>query len=96
MEEPGEDRPAGRGGGEDESGPRASDAEREWFCSVLEHHFADGRLSREEFDERLDRVMRARRLAELYALVSDLPVPPSVELLPAEQARGRRSRRRRI
>lgn len=96
MEEVGEGHPGDRDGGEEEIGPRASDAEREWFCEVLERHFADGRLSRDEFDERLDRALRARSLRELYALVSDLPVPPSVELVRAERDRsGRRSKRRR-
>lgn len=97
MEDPGEGRAGGRDEGGPESGPRASDAEREWFCDVLERHFADGRLTREELDERLDRALRARGLSELYALVSDLPVPPAFEASRAGQGRiGRKLRRRRI
>lgn len=96
MEEPGEGRSEERGGEENESGPRASDAERDWFCAVLERHFADGRLSREELDERLEKALGARSLGELYALVSDLPIPPSVELDRGTHRRGGwRSRRRR-
>ena len=58
------------------SGPRASDAERDTFCAILQRHFADGRLSEEELSQRLDTAMHARSLGELYALVSDLPDLP--------------------
>jgi len=47
---------------------------------MLERHFAEGRLSDEEFSERLDKVLRARTLVELYALCADLPDPPAVDV----------------
>ena len=86
------DAEGGLGGGSDlgkgDSGPRASDAEREWFCAMLERHFADGRLSDEEFPQRLDRALHARSLGELYALVADLPDLPAVEVTPAAHGHG--------
>jgi len=73
------------------SGPRASDAEREHFVSLLQRHFAEGRLSGPEFSERLDRALAARTLSELYALCADLPDPPAVD--PPPRAVGGRRRR---
>jgi hypothetical protein len=61
------------------AGPRASDAEREQFTGVLQRHFYEGRLSTEEFSDRVDRALHARTLGELYELVADLPQLPAVE-----------------
>lgn len=63
-----------------DEGPRASDAEREQFVRALERHCADGRLTAEEFGERLERVLQARTLAELYAITADLPELPVVDV----------------
>lgn len=63
-----------------DGGPRASDAERESFVAALQRHFADGRLTPEEFAERVDRVLAARSLSELYALTADLPDLPVVDV----------------
>jgi DUF1707 SHOCT-like domain len=62
------------------SGPRASDADRNRFAGLLERHFAEGRLSEEEFSARMDKVLVARTLVELYALSADLPDPPAVDV----------------
>ena len=77
-------------------GPRASDAEREHVVAALQRHFADGRLTDEEFGERVDQVLRARTLGELYALTADLPELPVVDVphRPVRPA-GRRRRWRR-
>jgi len=75
------------------AGPRASDAERERFVSLLQRHFAEGRLSGPEFSDRLDRALAARTLSELYALCADLPDPPAVDTPPALGGRRRRSLR---
>jgi hypothetical protein len=79
-----------------DGGPRASDAERESFVAALQRHFADGRLTPEEFAERVDRALEARSLSELYALTADLPDLPVVNVphraLPPS-ARRRRWRR---
>jgi hypothetical protein len=70
-------------------GPRASDADRDRFAKMLERHFVEGRLSEEEFSDRMDRVLRARSLVELYALSSDLPDPPAVEIPRSSHRRKR-------
>lgn len=51
---------------------RASDADREVVHRVLADAFADGRLTREEHDERTAAVLATRTLGELPPLVSDL------------------------
>jgi hypothetical protein len=76
------------------AGPRASDAERERFTDILERHFAEGRLSPEEFSDRIDRALQARTLGELYALVADLPQLPAVERPGPQPAERRRWWRR--
>jgi hypothetical protein len=74
------------------SGPRASDAERDMFCAILQRHFADGRLSEEEFSQRLDTAMHARALGELYELVSDLPDLPVAIASTIRHSRGHKLR----
>jgi hypothetical protein len=52
---------------------RASDADRDRAAALLREHHAAGRLTAEEFHERMDRAMEARTLGELDELMSDLP-----------------------
>ena len=52
---------------------RASDADRERTASMLREHHAQGRLTAEEFNDRLDRVFAAKTIGELDALLADLP-----------------------
>src|SRR5215207_796857 len=63
---------------------RASDAEREHHAELLREHAAQGRLTVDELDERLDRVYAARTRGELAPVVADLPAPA------AQPARRRR------
>lgn len=57
---------------------RASDQDREVVRGLLATAYADGRLDREEFDERSERVAGARLLGDLPAIVDDLvPVTPA-------------------
>ncbi len=51
---------------------RASDADRDVVHRALGGAYADGRLDREEFDQRSASVLRARTLGELPPLLSDL------------------------
>ena len=51
---------------------RASDADRNVVHGVLTDAFADGRLDREEYDDRTAATLQARTLGELPALVADL------------------------
>jgi DUF1707 SHOCT-like domain len=52
---------------------RASDADRERTAQLLREHHAVGRLTAEEFDERLNKVFVAKTLGELDELLADLP-----------------------
>jgi len=54
---------------------RVSDAEREHHADLLREHAAQGRLTVDELDERLDRVYAAKIYGELAPIVSDLPAP---------------------
>ena len=52
---------------------RIGDAERESVAAELREHFAHGRLTLEEFNERLDAVFAAKTQRDLSRLTSDLP-----------------------
>ena len=52
---------------------RASDADRDRTAALLREHHAAGRLTAEEFNERLDKAYAAKTLGELDQLLSDLP-----------------------
>ena len=60
---------------------RAADRDRDLVRSMLTAAYADGRLDRDEFDERSERVTAARTLGELPPIVADLvserPTPVS-------------------
>ena len=56
-----------------ERGIRASDADRDRIAVALGDHHAAGRLTLEEFRERLDRAYAAKSLGELDDLMADLP-----------------------
>jgi Domain of unknown function (DUF1707) len=52
---------------------RASDEDRDHAASLLREHHAVGRLTPEEFNERLDKVYAARTMGDLDELMADLP-----------------------
>lgn len=52
---------------------RASDAEREQAVALLQHNFADGRLTQDELKERAGAAYAARTRAQLHDLTADLP-----------------------
>ncbi|MBV9196559.1 MAG: DUF1707 domain-containing protein [Solirubrobacterales bacterium] len=66
----------------DPRGLRASDQEREQTAQQLREHFAAGRLSEEELDDRVQAAYRAQTHHDLHGLVSDLPRLPAT---PAQQ-----------
>jgi Domain of unknown function (DUF1707)/2TM domain len=70
---------------------RASDADRERVVDLLRQAHAEGRLTVEEFDERMGRAFEARTYADLDRLTTDLPAPPrpvpSRPSLPSHRAR---------
>ena len=52
---------------------RVGDADRDAVAAQLREHYADGRLTFEELNERLDQTFAARTRADLNAVVRDLP-----------------------
>jgi hypothetical protein len=62
---------------------RASDADREIVRAVLADAYADGRLTREEHDDRLNTLYASRTLGEVPSLVSDLVPPDGLPAAPA-------------
>ena len=52
---------------------RVSDADRDRAASLLREHHAAGRLTAEEFSDRLDRAFGARTVGEIDGLLGDLP-----------------------
>ena len=52
---------------------RVSDADRMAVADLLGRHYSAGRLGDAEFEDRLDRAMRATTMADLTGLLSDLP-----------------------
>ncbi|XVQ07656.1 DUF1707 domain-containing protein [Spirillospora sp. CA-255316] len=52
---------------------RASDSERDRVLQVLSERVAEGRMSHETFERRVDQVLRAQSQAELADIVHDLP-----------------------
>jgi hypothetical protein len=55
---------------------RASDDDRQRVVAALEEHTGAGRLTLDEFAERVGVVAGARTLGELAAVISDLPGNP--------------------
>ncbi|GAA4222432.1 hypothetical protein FHR32_003913 [Streptosporangium album] len=70
---------------------RASDGDRDKVASVLREHYAQGRLTGEEFDQRLEQLYTSKTYGELATLTSDLP---DVDLRELPRASTRRPERR--
>ncbi|WP_245646120.1 DUF1707 SHOCT-like domain-containing protein [Nocardiopsis trehalosi] len=68
-------RPSGTGPEDDGLRMRAADRDRDDVAEILRDAAAEGRITLEELDERLDRVYRARTYADLRPITADLPVP---------------------
>ncbi|WP_084957786.1 DUF1707 SHOCT-like domain-containing protein [Thermoactinospora rubra] len=61
---------------------RIGDAERDEAMAALREHFAQGRLTREELDERLDLALSAKTAGELARVTADLPGEYGLRRLP--------------
>ncbi len=76
------------------SGLRIGDADREAAAEALREHYAHGRLTLDEFQQRLEQVFAAKTDRDLAAITRDLPhVTPPLAWSPAysgEDSRGRR------
>jgi hypothetical protein len=81
-----------------QSNMRVGDAEREATAGELREHFASGRLTQAEFDERLNQTFAAKTRADLDAVLRDLPsvrplaaaAPPRSDYRSAHGGTGRR------
>jgi class 3 adenylate cyclase len=92
LAEQGPDRPR--------SGPlakRVADADRDRTVAILREHVVDGRLTLDEFSERVGTALRATTRGELEAVTSDLPTlstpAASAQVEPATRPRPSRGRR---
>jgi Flp pilus assembly protein TadB len=66
---------------------RVSDADRDAVAAQLREHYAQGRLTLDELNERLDRAFASRTNLELAAVTSDLPYAAARGVLPADRVR---------
>jgi len=66
---------SGRRASQADPNMRVSHAERTEVADRLSKHYGDGRLDEEEFNERLDRAMKAKTQSDLDGLFDDLPEP---------------------
>jgi hypothetical protein len=57
---------------------RVSDADRDRAAARLRDHFAEGRLTQEELDERISAALGAKTFGDLRRLMADLPQPEPV------------------
>lgn len=68
---------------------RIGDTEREAVAAELREHFANGRLTSEEFNQRLDATFAAKTQHDLSKITADLPhVRPYSGPLPASRGSG--------
>jgi DNA-binding PadR family transcriptional regulator len=66
---------------------RTSDADRERAAVRLHDHYAEGRLTREELDERVTAALEARTFGDLRRVLADLPGPAPAPQEALQQAR---------
>jgi hypothetical protein len=75
------------------SGLRASDADRDAAAAVINNALAEGRLSADEHSQRLDAIYAAKTQAELAPLLADLPGEQAMAPVTATSGQLARSRR---
>ncbi len=61
---------------------RAADADRDRVVECLSMAYSEGRLSRDEYDGRLENALSARTYADLDQLVTDLPAARATAVTP--------------
>ena len=67
---------------------RASDADRDRVVESLNTAYSEGRLSKDEFDGRLENAFSARTYADLDQLVTDLPAARTTAVPPVTKTNG--------
>jgi len=72
------------------SGMRVSDADREATAAELREHYAAGRLTLDELNERINNAFAAKTRGDLTAVVHDLPSirPAMAPLAPGQPSAG--------
>jgi hypothetical protein len=68
---------------------RVSHAEREQVVAALQRHTAAGRLTLDEFSERVDHALAAVTRADLAKVTGDLPAEPDPAALAGRQSQHR-------
>ncbi len=76
---------------------RTSDADRDRVTARLRDHFAEGRLTADELDERVTAALNSKTFGDLRRVMADLPepapAPPRAKQLAPRAVPPRRSRR---
>jgi class 3 adenylate cyclase len=72
---------------------RVGDADRDRTVTLLREHVAAGRLTLDDFSERVGRALQATTRGELEAVMSDLPAATPTTTLPESATSTRQSRR---
>ena len=84
--------PAG-GGGAGGLSERVADADRDRTVTLLREHVVEGRLTLDEFSERMGAALEARTRGELDAVMADLPATSPTSSLPATVGTPRKTSR---
>jgi hypothetical protein len=67
---------------------RAADGDRDRAVAFLTTAFTEGRLTKDEYDARVDHALSAKTYSDLDMVVSDLPGARAINPYPYRQARG--------
>ena len=67
---------------------RAADADRDHVVGFLNTAYSEGRLSKDEYDARLESALTARTYADLDQLVADLPAARATMVAPVPRTNG--------
>ena len=67
---------------------RAADADRDRVVERLNMAYSEGRLSKDEYDGRLENALSARTYADLDQLVTDLPAARATAVTPVARTNG--------
>jgi hypothetical protein len=67
---------------------RASDADRDRVVDVLRAALADGRLTSEEFEQRVEAALSSRTFGQLAVLTADLAAVPTEDVIRIDQRGG--------
>ena len=67
---------------------RAADTDRDRVVEFLNVAYSEGRLSKDEYDDRLENAFSARTYADLDQIVTDLPVARATAATPVARTNG--------